>query len=133
MTWVVKNDDGHYLTETTPGTAYFSECQRFAIRFDDQGKAYRVARRWDCGQDMKVVRLLPKRPPTRFKAGDLARERDGWPGELPRIEAVKRVAQEWVGGEWREYLQFQSGAGNADLFDHVRRGSPSESVERGEP
>lgn len=59
MTWLVKDYDDQYLTETAEGRAYFSEKQRDAKRFPDQGRAYRVCMRWGCE---KVVRLIDRAP-----------------------------------------------------------------------
>lgn len=60
MPWIIKTEDGAYLTESAPGTAYYHEKQKFAKRFYDQGLAYRIARKWGA-DDNRVVKLIPKK------------------------------------------------------------------------
>lgn len=88
MTWLVKDYDDQYLTESADGCAYFSEKQRDAKRFEDQGRAYRVCMRWGCD---KVVRLVTRAPVLSDRLNPGARVRlrtaptsagvvDGWIG-----------------------------------------------------
>jgi hypothetical protein len=70
------------------------------------------------GVDSVVIQLIkkPPKPEPRFHKGDTVRAND----EPFSPYVVTEVIQEWVGGEWREYISFKSkaerGAGNADLF-----------------
>jgi hypothetical protein len=58
MTWVLKDEHtGEYVSEIGPGCLTYDEKQSAAVRFTDQVRAYRVAKKWD----LLVVRLAPSR------------------------------------------------------------------------
>ena len=67
----------------------------------------------------------PPKPPTKFAPGDVAVDLNPFPGEPYRLLTVEQVVQDWVGGEWREYIKYRNGAGNADLFRKVKSADPS--------
>lgn len=137
--WIVKREDGQYLS----GSHGFLEGRPNAYRFRETlGRdtprqwAQSCADAWNRQSGVlraRVVKLVPKarkpwKPPTtRFQIGDVVRSHPDYPAGPFSAEhgTVDDVIQEWVHGEWREYITFKTkssvGAGNADLFALVER------------
>jgi hypothetical protein len=65
----------------------------------------------------------PQKPTPRFKVGDVVTPFDEW-----RPVVVAEVVQELVGDEWREYVGYKHGAGNADLYRHAWAPTPKRST-----